>query len=576
MNISQIFAVVMLYGAGTDYCLFLISRYREELTRGHDLETALARAVKAVGSPLVASAGTVVCGLGMMILAEFAKVRCGGPAIGVSLIVALAASLTLAPSLLRLLGPAAFWPLPLPRYEIMPRHDLWTRLSDHVLARPGWILGISVAVLLPLALVGFRVQASYKATAELASSSSSIAGLAAIQRHFHAGEVGPVTVLLDSPKEWNTQEGRALIQKLSRGFSFLDNVVEVRSLTQPLGESAAPSLSPPTPGPVTATSIAESGHGHWPAYLIPTMVQHFRQGFEDQLGRLIADHYVSQFLDEQGVSHHVARLDVVCGTDPFDPRSLPAIEVIQLWLKDRMPEEARAMGEVHSETYGVAVNGKDLAEVTERDRVRINAMVLAAVFCILLALVRKPWLAGYLLLTVLFSYYVTLGATTLMAWLHTGRPVGEVDWRVPFFLFTILVAVGEDYNILLVTRALKERRRHGWHKGMRIALSRTGGTITSCGLIMAGTFATLMLAGLNTLIQIGFALAFGVLVDTFIVRPFLVPAMMVLMWRQEGDRVTSWQGRRKHSLNPDPTATGPVAKRPGRRGSSKPGMTQAA
>ena len=96
-----------------------------------------------------------------------------------------------------------------------------------------------------------------------------------------------------------------------------------------------------------------------------------------------------------------------------------------------------------------------------------------------------------------------------------GCVLPSLDWRVPFFLFTILVAVGEDYNILLVHRAMQEQRRHGLVEGMRRALAKTGGAITSCGLIMAGTFATLMLAGLSTLLQIGFALAFGVLVDTF-------------------------------------------------------------
>src|SRR5262249_60085431 len=95
-----------------------------------------------------------------------------------------------------------------------------------------------------------------------------------------------------------------------------------------------------------------------------------------------------------------------------------------------------------------------------------------------------------------------------------------------------VVAVGEDYNILLVTRAVQERRRHGAVEGMRRALARTGGAITSCGLIMAGTFATLMLAGLGTLKQIGFALAFGVLIDTFVVRPFLVPAFALFFWKQ--------------------------------------------
>src|SRR6202011_6073584 len=110
----------------------------------------------------------------------------------------------------------------------------------------------------------------------------------------------------------------------------------------------------------------------------------------------------------------------------------------------------------------------------------------------------------------------------------------EVDWRVPFFLFTILIAVGEDYNILLLSRALEERKKYGGVEGTRRALAHTGGTITSCGLIMAGTFATLMLAGLNTLVQIGFALAFGVLLDTFVVRPLLVPAFTLFIWRQQG------------------------------------------
>ena len=148
-------------------------------------------------------------------------------------------------------------------------------------------------------------------------------------------------------------------------------------------------------------------------------------------------------------------------------------------------------------------------------------------------LVRRPGFAVYLLATVLFSYFATLGATRLAGILWTGHVLGQVDWRVPFFLFTILVAVGEDYNILLVTRALEERKRHGPREGMRRALAQTGGTITSCGLIVAGTFATLMLASLSTLKQIGFALAFGVLVDTFIVRPLLVPAFAMLFWKDE-------------------------------------------
>src|SRR5262249_987870 len=142
-----------------------------------------------------------------------------------------------------------------------------------------------------------------------------------------------------------------------------------------------------------------------------------------------------------------------------------------------------------AETYGVTVGARDMADVTEGDRARINVLVLLGIFLILLILVRRVELAAYLLATVLLSYFATLGATTLMAHWYSARPLGEVDWRVPFFLFTILVAVGEDYNILLISRALQERQKHGGREGTRQALAHTGGTITSCGLIMAGTFA---------------------------------------------------------------------------------------
>lgn len=513
MNVSQVFAVVMLYGAGTDYCLFLISRYREELAEGHDRDVALVRGVKGVGGALVASGGTVICGLGLMLLAEFAKVRCGGPAIAISLCVALAASLTLAPALLRILGPAVFWPGGAPLPGSRQQSSLWACLSDQVLKRL-LIWALSVAVLLPLALIGFQVQPSYKATGELNASAGSVAGLARIQRHFNPGEVGPVTVLLQADTDWNSPDGRAVIKELSRGFGFLDGVVEVRSLTQPLGTPLAET---------TATAATDAATGIWQSVV---------RGLNDQVNRAAYAHYVAP-VEENGSTRYVTRLDVVLTTDPFDPRSVAPLEVIQLWLKERLPERARQLGDLQAECYGVTVNARDLAEVTESDRTRINTLVLAAIFLILLVLVRKPWLAGYLLVTVLFSYYATLGATTLMAHFWSGRPIGEVDWRVPFFLFTILVAVGEDYNILLVTRALKECRRRGWREGMRQMLLHTGGTITSCGVIMAGTFATLILAGLNTLVQIGFALAFGILLDTFVVRPFLVPAMMVLVWQDQ-------------------------------------------
>jgi RND superfamily putative drug exporter len=521
VNITQVFAVVMLYGAGTDYCLFLISRYREELGKGQPADRALSRSVASVGGALAASAGTVICGLGLMALAEFAKVRCGGPAIAVSLAVALAASLTLAPALLRLLGRSVFWPTGAPRPQrdhFRQREGVWGWISRKVVAHPLAVWGTSVALLVPLSVLGFTVKANYRATGELSPNSGSVEGLAVIQRHFTAGEVGPVTVLLDTPADWEGKEGRAVIAHLSQGFARLPNVAEVRSLTQPLGT------------PLAEASPLSDADRRGP---FQSMFRSVMQGFSDQLGRAAREFYLARLpaTPAGGRPRCVTRLDVVLETDPFDPRSIPTLDLLQLWLRDELPRSTESWAEVRSECYGVTVNSRDLAQVTESDRLRINSLVLAGIFLILLLLVRRPGLAAYLLATVLLSYYATLGATTLAAHWWTGRPLGEVDWRVPFFLFTILVAVGEDYNILLISRALQERKRHGEAEGTRRALAHTGGTITSCGLIMAGTFATLMLAGLNTLVQIGFALAFGVLLDTFVVRPFLVPAFTLAACR---------------------------------------------
>jgi putative drug exporter of the RND superfamily len=508
VNVSKVFAVVILYGAGTDYCLFLIARYREELVAGHPIPSALGMSVGAVGAALAASAGTVMCGLGLMGTAEFAKIRYVGPAIALSLGVALLASLTLTPALLRLAGPKAFWPMPAPRparrsrfAEDADERGIWSFISHAVAARPVLTLAVSVLLLAPLAVYGYGVQPNYRPTSELSNTSDSVLGLAAIQRHFPVGETGPLTVLLTSYSNWQEPVARAELDHLSKGFGRLPGVAEVRSFTQPLGK----------PLPASLDKAGSIGDLFAPAR------------------KAAVAHYLGKTLT-QGAEVFTTRIDLILTTDPFDPASARTMQLVQKWLADELPR-LMPVTKIRGEIFGVTANSVDLALVTESDRLRVNLLILAGIFLILLVLVRRPGFALYLLVTVLFSYFATLGATRLAGILWTGKPFDLVDWRVPFFLFTILVAVGEDYNILLVTRALQERAFFGDREGMRRALARTGGTITSCGLIMAGTFATLMLANLGTLRQIGFALVFGVLLDTFIVRPVLVPAFAMLVWK---------------------------------------------
>jgi RND superfamily putative drug exporter len=530
VTISKIFAIVILYGAGTDYCLFLISRYREELESGFRIPDAIARSVGGVGEALAASAGTVMVGLGLMAMAEFAKVRYAGPAIALSLGVALVASLTLTPALLSLLGRIVFWPGKSPSAVFRARLanlsspperlGMWDSISKFVVRRPVLTWFVAAAILTPFVILGFTVKPNYRATGELNPDCPSLKGLTAIQRHFNSGEIGPVTILLTSTQDWAGPIGQRELERLSRGFSQLDGVAEVRSLVQPVGF------------PWLEVHPNRDGKGFFNQLML--LVQPMLRNIHDDAITEARGHYVAKIETPEPV--YVTKIDVILKTDPFEPASGETLKMLQTWLRVDLPHYNLLGENIKAECYGITAVGQDLAEVTESDRMRVNGFVLAAILVILLILVRRLWLAVYLLLTVLASYYAALGATVLLGFLMKGQLVTQVDWRVPFFLFTILVAVGEDYNILLMSRALEERKKHGPIEGMRRALAKTGGAITSCGLIMAGTFATLMLAGLNTLMQIGFALAFGVLVDTFIVRPFLVPACAMVFWGGKKDK----------------------------------------
>ncbi|TXT18030.1 MAG: putative drug exporter of the RND superfamily [Planctomycetota bacterium] len=181
-------------------------------------------------------------------------------------------------------------------------------------------------------------------------------------------------------------------------------------------------------------------------------------------------------------------------------------------------------------TLGPTASIRDLKAVTDRDQIRIDILVLGGVFLILIALLRRFTISLYLIVSVFFSYLVTLGVTFAMFWAMDPSGFAGLDWKVPMFLFTILIAVGEDYNIFLMTRIDEEQHLHGPTAGVIAALQKTGSIISSCGIIMAGTFCSLLAGSLVGLHQLGFALAFGVLLDTFVVRPILVPAFLVLLY----------------------------------------------
>ena len=231
----------------------------------------------------------------------------------------------------------------------------------------------------------------------------------------------------------------------------------------------------------------------------------------------------------------MTRLDIVFEDDPFTRGSLDRLEALKAAVRAELPDRlAGADLAVIGPTASVA----DLAAVTDRDRRRINLLVLVAVAAVLFALLRRWALTAYLIATVVLGYLTTLGAVYALFWALDPAGFAGLDWKVPVLLFTILVAVGEDYNIYLVTRVDEERaaaRGPGVSeptaavRGIRAAVARTGAIISGCGLIMAGTFSSLTVGHLEGMVQLGAALTIGVLLDTFLIRPVLVPAYLVLL-----------------------------------------------
>ena len=492
---TKIFVIVLLFGAGTDYCLFLTARFRELLTQGLGHDAALPKALERVGIALIASALTTIVGLAMMGWAEFGKFTYSGPAIAICLAVTLLASLTLVPALLATrLGKLV---------SRQPDDDgstFWRAAADLVLRRPATVLVASLLVSLPLAWIGWSVDVTYDLLSELPATRTTRQGTELLRQHFPPGEIGPLVVLMKHPQGGlDTIDGEFRIAELAKPLDELPGVVKVRSLYRPMG-------SPP--GSVSVFS----GDG---------LVELAAKG-----SPITKAAFVSQ---AEPLAGKVTRLFLVLRDEPFSDEAVETCDAVEQTLQRICRDAESSWHESTFELIGPTAGIRDLERVTTADRQRIQLLVAGAVLLVIVVLLRRPVVCCYLIATVILSYLVTIGASDLLFGVLRGEEYAGLDWKVPLFLFVILVAVGQDYNIYLVSRVLQEQRDHGNREGLRRALVRTGGIITSCGVIMAGTFVSMLTAEMNGMVELGFALTLGILLDTFVVRTILVPAFLALI-----------------------------------------------
>jgi putative drug exporter of the RND superfamily len=429
---------VLVFGAGTDYALLLIARYREELRRHKDRHEAMALALHRAGPAIVASAGTVVLGMLCLLAAQMNSTKGLGPVAAIGVLVALLAMTTLLPALLVICGRWLFWPQR-PRFG---SHEptttgMWARTGRAIARHPRrvWV-GTAVALaalsigIVDLNANGLTNEESFRSTPD------SVVGETVLARHFPAGSGSPVVVIANADKA-------AEVQSALQGT---DGIVEV---TEPV-------------------------NGGDKVYLQGTM-----QAAPDS---------------DEG----------------FD-------------TVDRVRAAVHPIADADAKVGGNTAINLDVKRSAHHDQNVIIPVVLVMVFLILALLLRALLAPVILIATVVLSFAASLGVSALM--FNHVFDFGGADSGFTLFVFVFLVALGIDYNIFLMTRVREEALKHGTRPGAVTGLAATGGVITSAGFVLAGTFAVLATLPLTAFAEIGFTVAFGVLLDTIVVRSVLVTAL---------------------------------------------------
>jgi len=538
---ARIFITVLVFGSGTDYCLFLIARYREELRLNNDRRAALTRAMDEIGGALWASALTTIVGVGFMAFADFGKFQTAGPAIAVCLLITYFASVTLAPALLLLMGPALFWPLSVGTANTNPEIDdatqlptsndqqpttisltpnaqsptptstrFWDELSRVILARPlvGW-LAVTAALIYAAWLGHFGDLAiRYDLIADLPSDRMSVQGSKLLAREFAPGITGMITLVAERKEgSFADEAGLDWVRAVTRALRDFEGVDRVRSLTQPLG----------VPAGQLSDLLRPGGAGRMFAEKTAAAREYFLS-------------------HEPQSADRVTRFEIVLNDDPFSPLAIARLVKIEKFLAEQRAAASDAWRGIELHSGGITAVTRDLVRVTVSDQDRIMRITWLGVLAVTIMLVRRFDLCVYLMLTVLLSYFATIGLTSQWFGYWWGTDTAGIDWKVPLFLFVILIAVGQDYNIYLVARVLEEERRHPPDRALRIGLARTGGIITSCGLIMAASFVSMLGGQMRSIVEMGFALTLGVILDTMVVRTILVPTGWKLLNQIKGIR----------------------------------------
>jgi putative drug exporter of the RND superfamily len=652
----ELFLVVILFGCGTDFCLFLSWRFGEHWNASNPGGAMRATMRRAIGA-LLTSAGTVIVGLLLMGTTRFKLFSSTGPSVALGLTLTLAASLTLTPALLVLLArfrPKSFAGL------TAPSTGFWDDVGHRVLARPVLTWLGTVGLMIPIAVLGLRHEPIQDLFSELPSTTQSLRDLGLISEKFGPGFVAPLTVVLRADRDWKESEGLALIDDVSRLLAHQRSLREVRSATQPLGSpqllerarlgsrlnevnegfakmsegaqrlrdglvqgaaklraaimlqnlTGIPLTGAPTPKDAHPNEALVSGLKQASSALLGVRLssapprkpaenaapkkdspktddprgqmlhelslaaegaaqiadgslrarQEVSSILSDPVGRRALDRLLitsktvkenpellrafSAYIAEDSRGAHLTRIDLMPSTRMFSPEALDQVGTLRRRLREYLGELDEEDGiSAHAVIAGANSGAADVRDLTWSDQVHSWIIVPVGVFILLFLSLRDFWGCLNLVATMVLTYAFALGATWLV--FVVGLGAAGIDWKVPYFLFVLLVAVGVDYNVFLMARLQEESKALGLRAGINRAIAQTGGLISSAAAITACSFASFLFSPLGSLRQLGFALVVGIITDAVLVRPVLVPIGQWLLHRRH-------ERRRETLLTPQP------------------------
>jgi putative drug exporter of the RND superfamily len=510
-DVTQTMLTVLLLGAGTDYGIFLTLRVEEELRRGLSGQEAVVTALTHVGESITFSAGTVIAALLCLLLATFGVYHDLGPSLAIGIALMLLGGLTLLPALLAVFGRAVFWPLTVsPGTGKDEAAGTWGRIAGTVVARPLLTLVSGVVLFGALALAALHyAPGGYAGSYTGPTGSDSANGSAAIAAHYSTATANPTGVVLAFPSSVWTQlnvvqtaeqrlSGSSLFSSVSGPLSPNGTAVSPTELQTLYAALGSPAALPPTEPAALAAKV-------------PVQVYNAYRG---EANFISADGRTVQFYT------------ALAAGDPTTTAALQAVPSV----RDVVSRTASSVQASASGVYGVAAVSYDVSTTSDADLAHILPVVLVLIGLLLAAVMRSLVAPLYLVASVALSYAATLGLAVLIFMVGEGQT--GLTFVLPFIMFIFLMALGEDYNILVMSRIREEAQKAPLGIAIRRALNATGTTVTSAGLILAATFGVAGFVGSSDEIrQLGIGIGLGVLLDTFLVRTLLVPSVVALLGR---------------------------------------------